>query len=161
MSLSGQARLGKGEVRILTAVAQYPEGATREQLTILTGYRRSSRDTYLQRLRQAGLVDDGGGMLVATDAGVAFLGPDFEPLPTGEALREYWMARLPEGERRILAVLIGEYPKAVERLTLDGVTGYKRSSRDTYIQRLLARRLVEAVGRGEIKAAGMLFEKSR
>jgi hypothetical protein len=34
------------------AVAQYPEGVTREQLSVLTGYKRSSRDTYVQRLRE-------------------------------------------------------------------------------------------------------------
>jgi len=150
--------LGKGEARILTAVAQYPEGATREQLTILTGYRRSSRDTYLQRLRSGGLVEDRGRMIVATAAGLASLGPEFEPLPTGEALREHWMRRLPEGERRILGVLIGAHPKAVFREEIDTATGYKRSSRDTYLQRLSARRLWEPSA-GKVRAAGVLFEE--
>ncbi len=156
---ASDVNLGKGEFCVLTAVAQYAEGATREQLTVLTGYRRSSRDTYLQRLRQAGLVGDRGGVLLATEAGVARLGPDFEPLPTGAALREYWLARLPEGERRILVVLLAAHPKSVDRESLGEATEYKRSSRDTYLQRLLARRLVEAVGRGEVKAADVLFER--
>jgi DNA-binding IclR family transcriptional regulator len=150
--------LGKGELCILTAVAQYPDGIIREQLTVMTGYRRSSRDTYLQRLRSGGLVEDRAGRIVATEAGVASLGPDFEPLPTGEALREHLMATLPEGERRILGFLIEKYPKEVSREEIDEATGYKRSSRDTYLQRLSARRLWESVA-GKIRAAEVLFQE--
>ena len=150
--------LPRGERAILTAIAQYPEGADREQLTVLTGYKRSSRDTYVQRLRERGHVAESGGRLVATDAGVAALGPDFEPLPTGDALREWWMSRLPEGERRVMEVLIEAFPEACDREFIDANTGYKRSSRDTYLQRLSARRLVEFPGRGEVRAAEALFD---
>ncbi len=40
---------------------------------------------------------------------------------------------------------------------LDEATGYKRSSRDTYIQRLMARRLVRVVDRGKVVASEELF----
>lgn len=150
--------IGKGERIILTAVAQYPQGTTREQLTILTGYRRSSRDTYLQRLFSRDLVaNNGHGSIVATQGGMAVLGPDFEPLPTGEDLQAYWLNRLTGGERTLLEALIRAYPKAVAREALSEATEYKRSSRDTYLQRLTARRLVVAVGRGEVKASEELF----
>ncbi|MFB3816117.1 MAG: hypothetical protein ACE147_00520 [Candidatus Methylomirabilales bacterium] len=149
---NGHVDLGKGERIILTAVAQYPEGASREQLTILTGYKRSSRDTYLQRLAQRELVAvNARGDLVATDKGMAALGPDFEPLPTGRELQTYWVNRLTGGERAILEALIRAYPRAVDREALSEATEYKRSSRDTYIQRLAARRLVVAIGRGEVR----------
>lgn len=49
------------------------------------------------------------------------------------------------------------YPKAVEREALSEATEYKRSSRDTYLQRLTARRLVVSVGRGEVRASEELF----
>lgn len=153
--------LPKGEAAVLTAVAQYPDGASREQLTILTGYKRSSRDTYLQRLQSRGLVEQGtagSGVIVATEAGVNALGPDFEPLPTGRELRDYWLERLPEGERKILGVLLESYPEAVPRDAVDDATGYKRSSRDTYIQRLTSRKLVEVAGPGEVRASSVLFE---
>ncbi len=150
--------IGKGERIILTAVAQYPEGASREQLTILTGYRRSSRDTYLQRLFSRDLVaNNGRGNIVATEPGMAVLGPDFEPLPTGEDLQAYWLNRLTGGERTLLEALIRAYPKAVEREALSEATGYMRSSRDTYLQRLSARRLVVVCGRGEVMANESLF----
>lgn len=149
--------IGKGERTILIAVAQYPAGAARDQLSVLTGYKRSSRDTYLQRLSSAGYVESAGGLLRATDAGIDALGSDYEPLPQGEALQDYWRAKLPEGERRVFEVLVGAYPDAVRREKIDKETGYKRSSRDTYLQRLRSRRLVENVGPSEVRASEDLF----
>lgn len=147
-----------GERAILTACAQRPDGETREGLTVLTGYKRSSRDTYVQRLRQAGHLEVLGDRLVATAAGRAALGPDFRPLPTGDALLEHWRGRLPEGERRVLDVCVAAHPAPVARDRIDDATGYKRSSRDTYLQRLMARRLVETAGPGMVRAAAVLFE---
>jgi hypothetical protein len=76
-----QGGLPKGELATLTAIAQHP-GATRKQLTVMTRYKKSTRDTYLKRLGGRGLVELVGDGCTATDAGLAALG-DFEPLPTG------------------------------------------------------------------------------
>ncbi|MDB5297225.1 MAG: hypothetical protein JWO31_3208, partial [Phycisphaerales bacterium] len=154
---TGDAALRKGERTVLTAIAQHPGGCGREQLTVLTGYKRSSRDTYLQRLRERGYTEPAGEDLRATAAGVAALGRSFESLPTGDALRAHWLAKLPEGERRVLQVLVNRHPAAVSREEVDEATGYKRSSRDTYLQRLASRRLVEAEGRGQVRASRTLF----
>lgn len=156
----GSATIGGGERKVLTAIAQHSAGVTREQLTVLTGYKRSSRDTYLQRLRQAGLVVEEGETILATIVGANSLGPDFEPLPTGAHLREHWRGRLPAGELRLYEVLVDAYPKAVDRDALSEATDYKRSSRDTYLQRLSARRLIELVGRGAVRASSQLFEEA-
>lgn len=150
-------RLGAGELKILTAVAQYSDGVTREQLTVLTGYKRSSRDTYLQRLAQAGDVIAHGGNIVATGLGREVLGADFEPLPTGEALQAYWLNRLGGGEQALLKVLIDNHPASLDREKLSDETGYKRSSRDTYLQRLSARQLIVA-DRGSVRASDLLFD---
>jgi hypothetical protein len=152
-------RLAIGEKRILTACAQYPRGCTREQLTVLTGYKRSSRDTYLQRLQARGMVEV-GATITATAEGISALGPDFEPLPTGDELRAYWLQKLPEGERKIFSHLVGVYPEAIAREVLEESTGYKRSSRDTYIQRLRSRQLLTVVGRGELRASDELFQEA-
>jgi hypothetical protein len=151
--------LPAGEHRVLTAIAQHGDaGVTREQLSVLTGYKRSSRDTYLQRLTAAGLAAvSRTGQILATDAGEAALGPDFERLPTGDALRAHWLKTLPEGERKVLEVLVQAYPKPVDREAIDEATGYRRSSRDTYLQRLAARKLVIVEGRGAVRAAEELF----
>lgn len=63
---------------------------------------------------------------------------------------------MPEGERRIFSALLSK-PEGLSRESLEEMTGYKRSTRDTYIQRLQSRRLVEIVGRGEVRPSEMLF----
>jgi DNA-binding MarR family transcriptional regulator len=93
---------------------------------------------------------------LATDAGVSVLGNDFEPLPTGDDLRKHWLKELPEGERKILAILIEKYPDEVDRRTLSEATGYAQSSRNTYLQRLGARELISTSG-GPVKASDTLF----
>lgn len=148
--------LGKGEKKVLAAIAQHSGGVTREQLTVLTGYKRSSRDTYLQRLRAGELVAFDGESILATNLGVAALGDDFEPLPTGKALRDHWLAKLPDGERRILEYLIPFGMNRVDRESID--VGYKRSSRDTYLQRLAARQLVK-VDRGTVRVSDSLWDQ--
>jgi hypothetical protein len=157
VSAHSNGHLPTGERATLTACAQHPGGCTREQLSILTGYKRSSRDAYIQRLREKGYVEARGDQIMATDAGTVALGAGFEPLPTGAALRQYWIERLPEGERAVLDLLIRSYPDAVDRDQIDQHTGYKRSSRDAYIQRLKARQLVLIEGRGHVKASDGLF----
>lgn len=156
------APLGRGELAVLTAVAQHHDqgGASREQLTVLTGYKRSSRDAYIQRLSAAGRVVVQTDTIRATQQGLADLGPEFRPLPTGPALRAHWLRELGAGERRLLEMLLAAYPTAVSRDELSDSSGYKRSSRDAYLQRLGARRLVEDAGRGEVRATALLFEES-
>ncbi|MDP2319588.1 MAG: hypothetical protein Q8O42_09660 [Acidobacteriota bacterium] len=152
--------IGKGQLAVLAAIAQHDAGVTREQLTVLTGYKRSSRDTYLQHLSQRGLIEFTGANISATAAGFDVLGPDFERLPTGAALLEHWRRELPQGERVILDAVVPAYPHAVTRDALSESTGYKRSSRDTYIQKLAARKLVEADSRG-VTASALLFDGGR
>lgn len=153
---AGDSSLPKGEAATLAACIQFPAGLRREQLTVLTGYKRSSRDAYIQRLRERGYVDTSGDRVTATDTGIAAM-PDAEPLPTGQALQDYWLERLPEGERKILGVLIERYPEPVPRGDLDEQTGYQRSSRDAYLQRLRAKQLVNEPTRGAVVASEDLF----
>jgi hypothetical protein len=157
-TLGQMTGLGQGERRILTAIAQYPAGVSRETLTVLTGYKRSSRDTYIQRLRSQELVEQSGDLLLPMPAAFNSLGRDFQPLPTGEALRRHWLEKLPEGEKNVFKVVLHYYPEAIDRPEIDAQTGYKRSSRDTYLQRLHSRRLVQFVGPGEVRASEDLFE---
>lgn len=154
--VSQDAPLGKGERLCLIAIAQHTEGVERDTITQITGYKRSSRDAYLQRLRNRGYIND-GQVITATPEGIAALGNDYEPLPTGSALLQYWMQRLPAGERSVLSVAVDSYPTPVPREVVDKKTGYKRSSRDAYIRRLQNRRLLEQGSRA-IKASDKLFD---
>lgn len=154
---SSSSGRGSGERKILTAIAQHPKGVTREQLTVLTGYKRSSRTTYLQRLRSAGLIEQDGDRLIATPAGRAELGPDFEKLPTGRALLAHHLETLPGGERLVLDAVARQYPEPITHHTLRAITGYQRSSLGTYLQRLRARQLV-STDRGAVRASEELFD---
>lgn len=153
-----EGSLPKGEQLVLTAIAQHSAGVTREQLTVLTGYKRSTRDAYLQRLRERALIDSTGDVIVVTRAGLDALGKDFQPLPTGRELLTHWLGRLPEGERRVLEVIVHEYPGRADRELISKATGYARSSRDAYVQRLSARQLVQAE-RGAVRASDTLFDR--
>jgi hypothetical protein len=153
---SGNGTLPKGERLCLNAIAQNRNGVTRQQLTVITGYKRSTRDAYLQRLREKDYITDNGGRIHPTDIGLEALGP-FDLLPTGEALQEHVLSTLPEGERAVLAHVISAYPQHVERDAISDATGYKRSTRDAYIQRLSTRELVDAA-RGSVRASEDLFE---
>jgi hypothetical protein len=153
---SANGALPKGEAATLAACIQFPDGLRREQLTVLTGYKRSSRDAYIQRLREKGYVEARGDLVLATVEGLAAL-PDAEPLPTGKDLQDYWLQRLPEGERKILGVLIELHGEPIARAALDEMTGYQRSSRDAYLQRLRAKQLVIDEGRSQVRATENLF----
>lgn len=153
----GTTNIPKGERAVLAALAARDKGATREQLTLLTGYKKSTRNAYIQRLGNAGLVEIRGTRIFATDAGLNELGADYEPLPTGAALREHYLRTLPPGEAAVLQVLIDNYPAGVDRDLITDLTGYKKSTRNAYIQRLGTRELVTLVD-GEPAAADTLFE---
>lgn len=148
--------LPKGERIVLTAIAQHTNGVDRTQLSILTGYKRSTRDAYLHRLRERGFITD-GEVILLEQIGFDALGPDFEPLPTGDALREHWMRELPDGERKVFEILVRHFPGAVAREAISEATGYARSSRDAYLQRLSSRKLV-MISRGEARASEELFK---
>jgi hypothetical protein len=151
---------GVGERRVLAAIAQHDGtgGLRRDQLTVLTGYKRSTRDAYLQRLRVVGLVVENGGSARATPEGFASLGDDFELLPTGDALLEHWRHRLPQGELAVLECVVAAWPEAIDRAAIEETTGFKRSTRDAYLQRLRSRRLIEEIERGRVKASAQLFD---
>jgi hypothetical protein len=152
----GNGKLPEGEYKILVAAVQH--GAVgRDQLSVLTGYKRSTRDAYIARLMAKGYLDVVDGMLEPSkQAALDF--PNVEPLPTGAALRDYWLNELPEGESRVLHCAIAVYPKAVDREFISDKTGFKRSTRDAYISRLKARRLVDDTAPGQIIATEVLFQ---
>lgn len=149
--------LPPGEKAILIAAVQYPGGITREHASILTGYRRSSRDAYVQRLIGKSYVEIASGVIVATKTGASALGSDYEQLPVGKDLQRYWLDRLPPGEKAILATLLPAFPRIMSRDSLDATIGYKTSSRNAYLQRLKARQLV-VVTRDGIAAHPVLFD---
>lgn len=159
ISTAGDMGLGKGERKVLVCLAQHsPAALPADQISALTGYRRSSRDAFVSRLIARGYAVRADGGIAATNAGIKAAG-NYEKLPTGDALLAWWLERLPEGERKVLNYVAKFFPHPISRDRISEVTGYKRSSRDAYISRLTSKRLVESPGAGHVVAVPHLFEE--
>lgn len=148
--------LPKGERAILTACAMYEGGINRKELVVHTGYKVSARTAYTSRLKSKGLIEDCNGNIAATAAGLEALG-DFEPLPTGNALLEWWRPRLPSGECKILDVVLAAHPEGLTRDEIGEQTDYKVSARTAYVSRLRSKRLLTDKG-DRIVATETLFD---
>lgn len=154
----GDGSLPKGERVVLVGIAQSgTAGATKGQLVLLSGLKSSSVKTYVQRLRNKGLVTSTGARFFTTEEARSMLG-HFEPLPSGEALRSYWVNSIPEGESKILSALISVYPHTVTREELVERTGYEPSTVKTYVQRLKVRELV-VIDDGNPRVSALLFDE--
>lgn len=152
----------RGPRMILTAIAQHaPTPVTRSQITALTGFKKSTRDEYLRRLLGVRAIAADGDGLIATGAGERVLGPGFERLPTGSALLAHWLRKLHEGERSVLQYVASFGGHAVHRAKVTAETGYKKSTRDEYLRRLIKRRLVHVTGREHVGASAHLFDAQR
>jgi hypothetical protein len=158
---SAAAGLAVGLRMVLTALAQaWPGGLTRAALTILTGYKKTTRDLYVRQLRSLDLLrDDEVGYLYVTPKGQAALGAAYRPLPTGSALREHWLKKLPTGEAALLREACHAFPHAVGRDRLSEITGYKKTTRDLYLRKLAARHLVSTDASG-VYASPALFDSA-
>lgn len=154
---NGELDKGGGERNVLIALAQYGE-LRKEQLTLLTGYKRSSRNEYLRRLSGRNYVIVSGEIARPTDAGVAALG-SYKPLPAGRELYEFLKRKLDAGELKILQHLVDDLkgePVPVD--SLDENVGYKRSSRNEYLRRLKLRMVIEFPSQGMVQASPTLFD---
>jgi uncharacterized protein len=87
-------------------LAQYPEGRSKVQVAVLTGYAASGGgfNNYLGALRSRGMIEGDGDRLMISEAGIQALG-SWEPLPAGGALIDCWRNRLGKAERLILEAL--------------------------------------------------------
>lgn len=151
----GTEDLPKGERITLTAIVQHGS-CTRSQLSILTRYKRSTRNLYLQQLKQKGYIS-GDDPVEPTAAGRSALG-SVPRLPTGDRLREHWLQQLPAGEANVLRAVCAVYPKPLDREVISNQCGYSRSTRNLYIQQLQARKLVASTKAG-VRASDMLFDR--
>lgn len=149
--------LKSGEIKILCAAAQYPEGISSATLRVLTGFRGTSVYQYSKAVVASGYAIRHGDLLVATDAGIKALGSNYQPLPTGPALLEHWRSKLDGGEKQIFDLVVAAYPNSVTRQQIIDGTGYKGTSCYQYTKLLLSRRLFEKEG-AFIKASNQLFQ---
>jgi uncharacterized protein len=159
---NGGIKLASGERKILIALAQYPEGRSKVQVAVLTGYAATGGgfNNYLGALRSRGLIGGDADRLTITEAGIQMLG-SWEPLPAGAALIDHWRSRLSKAERLILEALIQTYPDPLSKEEVAAKAGYEASGGgfNNALGRLRTLELVQ--GRGELRANGNLFDSSR
>ncbi len=158
-TLDGPLRLAAGERRILTALAQYPQGRSKVQVAVLTGYAASGGgfNNYLGALRSRGLIEGDGDRLMISEVGIRALG-SWEPLPAGRALIDYWRGRLGKAERLIIETLTQAYPAALNKEEIAARAGYEANGGgfNNALGRLRTLELVQ--GRGDLKASDNLFD---
>ncbi len=152
-------KLSSGERKILTALAQYPEGRSKVQVAVLTGYAVSGGgfNNYLGGLRSRGFIAGGGEQLRVTEAGLEALG-SWDPLPVGPELIDYWRRQLGKAERLILEALVNAYPLALSKAEIAAQTGYEANGGgfNNALGRLRTLELIE--GRAELKISGNLVD---
>lgn len=155
----GEVTLGRCEKAILAALMQYPQGRTTDQIAVLTGYRPTSGGYggALTKLRALEYITRTIPTQI-TEAGRAAIGDNWEPLPTGKALAEYWIRKLPKCESQLLAHLVSIYPNGLGTQELAEATNYSPNS-GGYGGALTKLRSMELISRGQpMKAADHLFQ---
>lgn len=158
-SVATDVKLGLAERKVLTALAQYPQGRSKTQVAILTGYAVGGGGfgNSLSALRSKGLIEGGKERLQITGQGLQALG-SFDPLPTGRALVDHWLGQLGRAERTILEVLVSSYPATLSKEELGRATGYEHSG-GGFNNALSKLRTLELIaGRGELMASREFFE---
>lgn len=153
------AALPLAERKILTVLAQSPDGRTKTQLALLAGYAAKSKgfNNALGRLRSLAFMTGPNEKLRITDAGRQARG-DVPKLPSGPALREYWMGQVGKAERLVLGVLVEVYPATLSKDELAERAGYEAGGKgfNNALGQLRTLELIE--GRLEMRASATLFE---
>lgn len=151
-------KLGGGKKRMLIALAQRPQGMSAKQLGVRAQLSSSSGTfgTYLAEMRRQEWIEGDKHHLRITDAGLAALG-DYEPLPEGEALLNYWLNYLGNsGASRMLRVITDAYPRTITKAEVAESAALAQSGTfGTYLSTLRTLELIE--GRDELKASDELF----
>lgn len=156
---TGEIR-GGGLRRMMTALAQRPQGLSTRQIAVRAGMSSNSGTfaRYLSTMRSSGWVDGPPSGLRTTPAGLEALG-QYDPLPTGRALLDHWLGELGDsGAARMLRVVAEAYPQAIsnseiaERAEMSDNSGtFAR-----YLSTLRSLQLVE--GRGSVRASEEFFQ---
>jgi hypothetical protein len=158
----GTPPLGKAQRVILTVLAQFPDGRTKRQLAMLSGYSANGGgfNNALSALRSAGLIERGEPVRVTPD-GLSALGGDWEPLPSGPALADYWVSQLSKAEGLVLRALLGAWPASLTKAEVAARTGYAADGGgfNNALSRLRTLQLID--GRGELRADETLAREAR
>jgi hypothetical protein len=147
--------LKPGEKLVLNVIAQY-DGAEDDSIAVLTGYKKTSRYEYIRSLKAKGYCTESGGKYFATSEGIEILGNDFEPLPKGYDLQQYWLKRLQGGELALFRILLDAFPNSKSKQDLIEESIYKGTSVYEYCRKLQSRKIIINEN-GNYKVSANLF----
>lgn len=158
---SPDVQLKAGARRILqTLAAHHPMRVTRPQLGTLAKFKVTGGtfQTYWSVLKRHSLVDETGGDIGITQAGLDYLGVDVPEPMTTEELLEQWRSALKAGARQMLDVLVDIYPDGCSREALADAVGMTVTGGtfQTYLSTLRRNGLIDVVD-GECTASPSLF----
>jgi len=160
---SEEPALSKAERRILSVLAQYPQGRSQTQVAVLASY-SSSGGGFLNAvgsLRSKGWIEGAKQQLVITPDGQAAIGDAWEPLPPpGPELVAHWLrsSLFGKAERLILQTLADVYPSTLSKEEIAERTGYVATG-GGFLNALGKLRTLQLIdGSAELKASGDLFE---
>lgn len=157
-----EVQLRAGERKMLETLARrYPLKMTRAQLGTLAGFTPSGGTfgTYFGTLKRVGFLEESGGEVQVTRAGLDYLGHDTVPAPQStEETLEMWRGALRAGERKMLDEAVAAYPEALSREELGSRTGFTPSGGTfgTYLGTLRRNGLLEVEG-DRVRASRALF----
>lgn len=123
--------LRAGAVRILQQLAaRCPAGYSRAQVGALTAFspKGGTFNTYLGDLRRGGFIEERGGLVYATEAGITHLGADVPPAPTThEEVMALWRGALRAGAFRMLEAVVDAGQEGMDRASLAAIVGMEKS----------------------------------
>ncbi|MGN7186981.1 helicase HerA-like domain-containing protein [Microbacterium enclense] len=130
-AVDGGRKLTKAQKAIVTALAVHGTLSQR-QIGLHTGYAHKSGSfaNALSGLRTRGLIEGTGQSITLTEDGFTVLDENggYDPLPTGGALVDWWLARLPKAQSTMLNALLAVYPGSLTVEELAEATGYAAGS---------------------------------
>lgn len=158
-SFVGEASVSKCERAILQVLAtRNGKNTTRPQLGILSGYSSTSGSfsNSLSSLRTKNLIT-GSDPLSITEDGLFIVG-DYEEMPIGKDLQNYWYSKLGKAEQTILKVLIDAGGEFLNKDVIGERSGYSSAS-GSFSNSLSKLRTLQLIdGSKIIKAADTFFE---
>jgi hypothetical protein len=155
----GDVKLGRPERAILGVLAQFPDGRTKTQIAILSGYsaKSSSFSNAMGKLRSAGLISPAGADPVTITAEGQAIAGDVDPVPSGPGLYLHWQGKLGKAERSILDVLYQAHPAELSKEEISDQSGYSATS-SSFSNALGKLRSLELVD--GFKASDALFQEA-
>jgi len=159
---ASDVKVSKCERAVLTVLAQRSKPCSKRLVSLHAGYsiKSGSFSNSLSSLRMAGLiVGSGSGPLEITEQGLTVVG-DYDPLPTGQELIEYWAQVLGRCERSILRTVAESHPEPLTKEQIAESAGYIVSSGSfsNSISKLRGLELIQGKGREPIRLSDEVFE---